>query len=278
MSATVFLVILFAAALHALWNAIVKGGGDTYLTASLVWLSAAIVSALALPFLAQPAPASWPFLAVSVVLQTVYCFLIAATYRRADMSLAYPLMRGTAPLIVAVVGAGWLAEHLNAASWAGIALICLGVVGMALASRRVDNPRGIGLALANAVVIAAYTVTDGLGARASGSPAAYTMWLALLTAVPLTGWVLATRASAFGRYLRGNAALGFVGGVATLTAYGLALWAMTVAPVAVVAALRETSILFATAIAVLVLGEKPTPARLLAILLIAGGAIVLRLA
>ncbi|MEO8669359.1 MAG: EamA family transporter [Bauldia sp.] len=277
MSASVFLVILFAAALHALWNAIVKGSGDTYLTTALVGLSAAVISAVALPFLTQPAPASWPFLATSVVLQSAYYFLIAATYGAADMSLAYPLMRGTAPMIVAVVSATWLGEHLAAGTWAGIALICLGVTGMAFV-RRHGNPKGIGLALANAVIIAAYTITDGLGARASGAPAAYTMWLAMLTAVPLLAWVLATRATAFRRYFAGNVGFGFVGGAATLVSYGLALWAMTVAPVAVVAALRETSILFATAIAVLFLKEKATPARLAAVGVIAAGAIVLRLA
>jgi drug/metabolite transporter (DMT)-like permease len=278
MSATVFLAILFAAALHALWNAIVKGASDTLLTTALVGLSAAIVSAVALPFLVQPAPASWPFLAVSAVLQTTYYFLIAATYRAADMSLAYPLMRGSAPLIVAVASATWVGETLSAAAWAGIALISLGVGGMALAGRGRSDPRGIALALANAVVIAAYTITDGLGARQSGSPASYAMWLSVLTAIPLLGFVMATRAGAFRRYLAGNVGLGFVGGVATLTAYGLALWAMTLAPVAVVAALRETSILFAAAIAVFVLKEKATPVRLAAAGVIALGAVVLRLA
>jgi drug/metabolite transporter (DMT)-like permease len=127
------------------------------------------------------------------------------------------------------------------------------------------------------VVIAAYTISDGLGVRASGSPVAYTMWLTILTALPLIAWV-ATYRPDFAAYARRHAGLGLVGGAATLTSYGLALWAMTLAPVAVVAALRETSILFGTAIAALVLKERISPLRLAAIGLIAAGAIALRLA
>ena len=278
MSAAVFSVILFAALLHATWNAIVKQSSDTFLTAVLFGLSAAVVSAVALPFLPQPAPASWPFLLISMVPQTAYYFLVAATYRAADMSQAYPLMRGTAPLIVAVASALWLRETLSLVAWTGIALLCLGVIGMALATGRGGDPKGVGLALTNAAVIAAYTLSDGVGVRLSGSPAAYTMWLCLLTALPLLAWVLTTRATAFARYLAGNLHLGIIGGIGTLTSYGLALWAMTLAPVAVVAALRETSILFATAIAALVLKERVAPARLAAICVIAAGAAVLRLA
>ena len=277
MSAAIFTIILFAALLHAVWNAIVKVAPDKTLSAILVAISGATISALIVPMLPQPAPAAWPFLAISTVLQVGYYALVASAYRAADMSLAYPLMRGLAPLIVAAVTAFALGDHLTAPAWIGVVLVSVGVVATALGARGSGNGRGALFAIGNAAVIAAYTISDGLGVRASNAPVAYTMWLMILTALPLIAWVIVFRPD-FPRYARRYAGLGFVGGLATLTSYGLALWAMTLAPVAVVAALRETSILFGTAIAALVLKERVTPARLAAIGLIAAGAVALRLA
>lgn len=277
MPLSVFGIVLFAALLHASWNSIVKGAPDKLLTTILVAASAAVISALALPFLAQPARESWPFLAASTVLQVGYYLLVARAYRGADMSQAYPLMRGTAPLIVALVSRFWLHEHLSTAAWAGVALICGGVLSLALAGRGTSG-KGVRAALLNAFVIAGYTLIDGAGVRASAAPAAYTLWLNLLSGAPLLIWVLAARWRTFLPYARANLHFGIIGGLGTLTSYGLALWAMTHAPVAVIAALRETSILFAAAIAVFVLREKPTPARIASALLIAAGAVVLRLA
>lgn len=276
MPLSVFGIVLFAALLHASWNAIVKGAPDKLLTTILVAASAAAISALALPFLAQPARESWPFLAASAVLQVGYYLLVARAYRGADMSQAYPLMRGAAPLLVALVSRFWLGEILSPAAWAGVALICGGVLSLALAGRG-TNVQGVRAALLNAVVIASYTLIDGAGVRASGAPVAYTLWLNLLSGVPLLAWVLAARWRTFLPYARAHLGLGMVGGLGTLTSYGLALWAMTHAPVAVIAALRETSILFATVIAVVVLKERLSPARIAAVCLIAAGAVVLRL-
>lgn len=277
MPLSVFGLVLFAALLHAGWNAIVKGAPDKLLTTILVAGSAAAISALALPFLAQPARESWPFLTASTVLQVGYYLLVARAYRGADMSQAYPLMRGTAPLIVAVVSRFWLGEQLSVAATVGIALICGGVISLALGVRA-TSAQGVRAALLNAVVIAGYTLIDGAGARASGAPVAYTLWLNLLSGTPLLAWALAVRRPAFLTYAGARWPLGLIGGWATLTSYGLALWAMTHAPVAVIAALRETSILFATAIAVFVLRERLSPGRILAALLIAAGAVVLRVA
>jgi len=278
MSATVFSIILFAAFCHAVWNAIVKSATDKVMTAVMVAGSAAAIAAVALPFLTQPAPASWPYIAIATLLQIAYYFLVAAAYRGADMSQAYPLMRGTAPLLVATASALWLHEGLSLEAWAGIGLISAGVIGTAFAARGGGSSRGIAFALVNAIVIAGYTITDGVGVRLSGAPAGYIMWGFLLTGVPLVLWMTITRPTAFRRYAASNLHLGAIGGVGTLVSYGLALWAMTVAPVAIVAALRETAILFAVAIAALVLKERITPARLAAIAVIAVGAAVLRLA
>ncbi len=273
-----FAIVLFAAALHAGWNAIVKGGGDKLLTTVLVTTSAALIGAIILPALRQPDAASWRFILASSLFQIVYFVLLARTYQVADMSQTYPLMRGTAPLLVAIVSVLALGAHLTATMWIGVGIICFGILGMAAGGPR-GNRQGVAFALANAVVIAGYTVIDGLGVRRSGAPAAYTLWIFLVSGPPLAVWALRTRDSAaLGAYVRRNWHLGLIGGAGSLASYGLALWAMTVAPIAVVAALRETSILFGAIISGLLLREHVGWARLAAACTIALGAAVLRLA
>lgn len=277
MNSAVFGPLLFAALLNATWNGIVKAADDKVLATVMVTASAALLAALALPFLPQPARASWPFIAASAVCQMVYLALLARVYAVADMSRAYPLMRGAAPLLVALAGALRLGEGLSAVAWLGVATMCSGIFVMALQGRR-GGGRGTRLALLNAAVIAGYTLVDGLGVRRSGAPLAYTLWGLLLTGLPLAGWALVARRAAFSRSIARHGHLGLIGGIATATSYGTALWAMTVAPIAAVAALRETSILFGVAISGLVLRERVGPARIAAAVLIALGAATLRLA
>ncbi|NYZ13438.1 EamA family transporter [Azospirillum sp. RWY-5-1] len=280
MSASVLLIVLFGAFLHAVWNAVVKADGDKLATIVMVNAAGAGIAAAVLPFLPQPAPESWPFLAASMVAQVVYFSLVAAAYRVGDMSQVYPLMRGTAPLLVAVASGPLMGETLSLPAWAGIVLVCGGVLGMALESgrRTGGNPAAVRFALVNALAIASYTLIDGIGVRLSGAPAAYTLWLAIITALPLLAWMRLRHPGRLWRGTRGRWHLGLLGGAGTLGSYGLALWAMTMAPVAVVAVLRESSILFATAISALVLKERIGPARLAATALIAAGAAVIRLA
>jgi drug/metabolite transporter (DMT)-like permease len=273
----VFAVVLFAAALHATWNAIVKSGGDKLLTTVLVTASASILAAAALPWLPQPDPASWPFIAASAALQVIYFVLVARIYQVADMSQTYPLMRGTAPLLVAIVGAVGFGASLSANMWIGVGIICTGILSMAVRIRAGDS-RGIRLAFLNAAVIAGYTLIDGIGVRRSGAPAAYTLWIFLTAGLPLAAWAIGTRRGSIAFYARQNWRFGLIGGVGTLASYGLALWAMTVAPIAVVAALRETSILFGTIIAGLLLKERIGLARAAAAGIIALGAALLRFA
>ncbi|MFT3975230.1 MAG: DMT family transporter [Amaricoccus sp.] len=279
MSALVFAAVLCGAALHASWNAIVKGGSDKLLSTALIAAASAAIAVVVLPFLPQPARASWPYLALSPALQTLYFALVAAAYRATDMSRAYPLMRGLAPTLVALAGALFLDQHLPAAGWIGVGLVSVGVFAMAFAlgGGVPASRRGTLYALANAAVIACYTLVDAAGVRASGAPVAYALWIFVL-AIPVTLWALATRGGAFLAYARVNLWRGFVGGLGNLGSYGIALWAMTRAPVAMVAALRETSILFGLAIAALFLGERVGPARVAAAALIVAGAIMLRLA
>lgn len=274
MSLGLFCAVLLAALLHASWNAIVKLGDDTLLTTLLVTGWAAVLAALLLPWLPAPAARSWPWLAASAVLQAGYYVLVARAYRVADMSLSYPLMRGCAPLLVALAGSLAFDEHLPAAGWAGIALVCGGIVLMAGSGNR----RNLQLPLFIAVVIATYTLVDARGARLSGNALSYTLWLFLLSGLPLPLWVLARRRAELGDYLRRNWARGLVGGIGTTTSYGIALWAMTLAPVAIIAALRETSILFALALSALLLKERISRRRLLAAAVILIGVALLRLA
>jgi drug/metabolite transporter (DMT)-like permease len=274
MSLSLFCIVLFAALLHASWNAIVKRGRDTLLTTILVTGSAAILAAIGLPFLSAPAPQSWPWLAASTALQVIYYALVARTYQLTDMSASYPLMRGCAPLLVALVGTWFTGERLAWIAWAGIALICAGILCMTRGISR----HHLWLPLLNAGVIATYTLVDAWGARHSGAALSYTLWLFLLSGLPLPVWALCTRAAALRTYARANWHYGVVGGVGTLTSYALALWAMTVAPVAMISALRETSILFGILISAFLLHERVTRQRWIAAGLIVLGAAVVRLA
>ncbi len=278
MPLSVFIAVLFGAALHASWNAIVKSGPDKLLTAVFIATASAVVAAAVLPFLAQPAPASWRFIGCSAAVQILYFVLVAGAYRATDMSQAYPLMRGIAPVLVAAFGFFFLGEALPSAAWLGVALISGGVLCMAFGLRSRGSRRGTLIAIANAGVIATYTLIDGAGVRLSGAPAAYAMWLFLLNGLPLAGWALAFRRRPLMAYARRNLGPGLAGGVGNLGSYGLALWAMTGAPIAAVAALRETSILFGMAIAALLLGEQVGRSRLAAAALIVLGAVSLRLA
>jgi drug/metabolite transporter (DMT)-like permease len=273
----VFAIVLFAAALHASWNAIVKGSPDKLLMMVLVTAAAALIAVVTLPWLQQPATASWPFLLTSSILQVIYFVLVARTYHIADMSEAYPLMRGTAPLLVTLVSVVGLKANLSPLMWVGVTVISLGILSMAWGGRHKDR-RGIISALLNAVVIAAYTLTDGMGVRRSGAPAAYTLWIFLIASVPLAIWAIRTRRRSIADSVRNHWHFGLIGGIGTVASYGLALWAMTLAPIAVVAALRETSILFGTLISGLVLKERISVGRFIAAGTIALGAAVLRLA
>ncbi|HEX5182671.1 MAG TPA: EamA family transporter [Allosphingosinicella sp.] len=277
MAAAAFSIVLFSAMLHALWNAIVKSGRDTLLTTVSIAVTASLIAAAILPFLPPPARASWPFIAASTCVQIVYFVLIARIYRVADMSLVYPLMRGTAPLLVAILSFSILGERLALFAWIGIALVCAGVLGMAAMARR-QSGKGLPPALLNAGLIAGYTLIDGQGVRLSGAPAAYAGWLFLLIGAALGLWAAAAKRRLFFAYAAAHWRLAFVGGAGTAASYGLALWAMTIAPIATVAALRETAILFGTAISGLVLKERIGPARVAAAFAIAAGAAALRLA
>ena len=289
MTLDVMLVVLGSALLHAVWNALVRNASDKF--SSTVWIvcGAAVWALPLLDTAPLPASESWPHLVASVLIHGVYFTLVALAYRGSELGVAYPLMRGTAPALTALMGVLWLGETLSPSAISGVALVCAGVLGMGVAAWRCQasvQVFTVVVALLNAVVIASYTLVDGAGVRLAGNPWSYTLYLFIGTAI-----LMALLAYARGRWqssgrgvsqpriqTREGLRLAIWGGAGTLGAYGLVLWAFAQAPVALVAALRETSIVFALLIGAVFLKERVAMAKLLTVALIAAGAVSLKLA
>lgn len=276
----VALVVLLSALLHAGWNALVRSSTDKLHSTLWVVGGAGALSLVLLPGLPLPERASWPHVAASGLIHVVYFTLVALAYRSADLALAYPLMRGTAPVLAALGALLWLQESPSPVGWLGIALICAGVLTLTREAWRQGGVhlRALALALANAGVIALYTLVDGQGARLSGHALAYTAWVFLLTAGLMLAVTTAWRGGALLRPAPGSWRAALLGGAGTLAAYSMVLWAMTRAPIASVAALRETSIVFAALIGTLLLREHLSRQRLLSVLLVCAGAVAIKLA
>lgn len=274
LSLEVTLAVLGAALLHAAWNALVKASADKQLDTYAVAAGSGLIALALLPFLPLPAPASWPWLGASAGVHILYFIFLAGAYRWGELSYVYPVMRGGGPLIVAATGALALGEILRASEWLGVLLICAGI--LAFASGTHDR-RATLFALANAVVIGAYTLIDGAGARASDAPVSYTLWFFAANGLVITLLGLMQRGRAVPAYLRGHWLRAAAGGACALGAYGIALWAMTRAPIALVAVLRETSVIFAAVIGTVLLKEKMTRRRLVATGAVLAGLVVLRI-
>jgi len=274
----VMVLVLFGALLHAAWNAFIKAGDNTLVETTLLVTGAGAIAAVALPFVPLPAEASWPFLVASVAIHCVYFSLVAVAYRTGELSVAYPIMRGSAPLFTAVLTASVLREPIGGGGWFGIVLLCAGVLCLAREGWRSANSQrhALAVALLNAAVIVAYTVVDGLGARASQNAWSYVLWLFFLNSFPLLAIGFASNARAILSVPVGGWVKGCVGGLCSVCAYGLALWAMTHAPIALVAALRETSVLFGTALGALLLKERFGLSRWFAAALITAGAVAMK--
>ena len=279
----VLAAVLGAALLHALWNSLVKSADDKFLSSALVALwcgAAAFAATLVLPW---PSRAAAPFVVASALIHIVYFLLVGRLYRNADLSVAYPIMRGLVPLIAALIALATLGEAPGPVAVLGIVILVFGVMLMGasgLAHGRIDAAT-LAVALANSVVIAVYSVIDGQGGRISGPSAlfafAYNAWADALTAVAYAPIVLLLRGrsvpSAFVRDWR----RGLAGGLAAFVGYAVVIWAMTQAPIAAVAALRETSVVFAALIGVVMLGEPFQTQRAVAALVILIAVVTLRL-
>ena len=226
-----------------------------------------------------PAPASWPWLAASALVHIAYFWLLAGAYRWGDLSFSYPIMRGGGPLIVTVAGVMVFGEVLPWAETLGVLLVSAGILAFATHTARdaVAQRKSLWFALGNAAVIAAYTLIDAKGARLSGAPVAYALWFFVANGAVMLALGYALRGAAAPRHVLRRWRLTFGGGAGAVLAYGTALWAMTLAPVALVAVLRETSVVFAAALGALFLKEPFTARRAGATLVVLAGLVALRI-
>jgi phosphonate utilization associated putative membrane protein len=272
------LAVLFGALLHAGWNALVKSAADKALDTALLNLIGAVIALPLLAVAGVPSAAAWPWLLGSAVVHVGYYSLLTAAYRHGELALTYPLMRGVAPLIVALVSVSAFGEPLSAGGWTGVIAVSCGVLVLGLSRHGLESGRAVALALTNAAVIALYTVIDGHGVRASGNAVGYVAAVFLLNGLPFGALVLARRGwPAVRAHARRRAPFAALGAVGSVGSYGIALWAMTRAPVATVAALRETSVLFAALLGAWQLHEAFTPRRALGTAAILAGVAALRL-
>ncbi len=234
LSLAVTLAVLGAGLLHAGWNALLKGarGGDPLLDTAAIVAGSAFCGLIIIPFVALPDPAAWKFAATSAFIHWGYYITLARAYRIGDLSFAYPLMRGTAPLLTTLLGIVFLRELPAPQIALGIVLICAGIVGIAFVRRNRHPPAAAYWALANAAIIATYTLFDGAGARASGNALSYIAWLIFLEGIPFLTWIYARRGKAAVAYLARGWRRGLVCGAASLAAYGIVQWAIKRAPVA----------------------------------------------
>jgi drug/metabolite transporter (DMT)-like permease len=272
MDHVVFGAVLAAALMHAGWNAVIKTGLDRQASILLLSMVQSVIALLVLPFVAAPAAAAWPWIAGSALLHTGYKLFLIRAYTHGDLAQVYPLARGAAPLIVALVGVAILGEVLSGPKFAAILAISLGVIAMAQkgGAQPVGASKGsaaattvparipakaLGYALITGGFTAAYTLVDGIGARLSGAATGFTMAMFVTDGLCMIACATAARGRHAYRGLAGEWKSGLVAGAMSLGSYWIAIWAFTLAPVALVASLRETSVLFAVLIAALILKE-----------------------
>lgn len=272
MSAGVIGLVLASAVMHAGWNAVLKGGDDRLRSVSIMAMATALLGAGLAVALPNPRPASWACLAISSALHVGYNLLLVVAYREGDLGVAYPIARGSSPMLVTLGAAVAAGERLGASTLLGIGLISAGIVGLAREKGRNTSSRALVTALATGLVIASYTVVDGLGARRSGDPRSYAAWLFLLFGLPMAPILLARRGLAATFRPDAEMARSAMGGAVSMLAYAIVIWAASIAPMGEVSALRETSVVFAALFGRMFLGERLGPRRLASCLVVAAGA------
>jgi drug/metabolite transporter (DMT)-like permease len=275
-----FLAVLFAALCHAGWNALIKVGLDPLSTTTLISLGSALVALFFLPVVGLPASATWPWIVASVVIHLFYFAALIEAYRTGDLGQVYPIARGAAPLMTATVTTLFVGEKLSLVGWGGIVALVAGVFLLSAHGGRdltkIDR-RAVGFALLTALTVCAYSVVDGIGGRLAGDPHAYSAWLFVGIAVVMLPYALWRDGRDVIPAMQIYWRRGLAGGALQLLSYGIAIWAMTLAPIAIVATLRETSVLFGAVIAVAVLKEPLRAIRIVAALLIVCGLVLIRL-
>lgn len=272
------MLVLLAALLHASWNALVKSGGSPEFTIASFQLFGGLVSLCLIGFVPVPDPASWPFIFASVVVHSLYYVSMAQAYRAGDLSQVYPLFRGLAPVLVAIGALIFANEKLETGTVAGIVLISAGLMSITLLGQHFGKipKQALYWGLITSVLIATYTVIDGMGVRLAGDPVSFIVWLFAFEFIPIVAWLLLTQRQAWFNYIRQSKAKILFGGLASNGAYALVIYAMSLGAMAIVSSLRETSVIFAALIGTLILGEPFGRQRVIAALLVAMGIIIMR--
>ena len=280
MDPLVFAAVLFAALCHASWNSLLKIRLDPFAANALITVASGLIAAAALPFVGLAPIVSWPWLVASIILHLAYYYGLTEAYRTGDLSQVYPIARGAAPLMTAVISTTALGEDIGLFGWIGILSLVSGVFLLSIRGgrdlTRIDR-RAVGFAFFTAMTICGYSLTDGVGARVSGNAHAYAALLFVLDGSCMAAFALWRRGQSILTEARIYWKTGVFGGALSVTSYWIVIWAMTVAPIAIVAALRETSVLFAAVISVVFLKEQLRLARVIAALMIVFGMALIRL-
>src|SRR5215470_5712111 len=280
MSLFVTLLVLSAAVMHASWKALIKAGADKVVMQCLVMFFAGAPLIPFLVFIPLPAPAAWPFLALSLAVHGVYYVTLINAYRFGALSQVYPIARGAAPLMIALGAWAFAGEAMSGVEWLGVIIASSGIMSLAAPGNmpREEELKAIGFALATSITIALYSLADGIGVRRAGTATSYIVWLLAIDAFPVMLAGLWLRRGRIVESFRPHLKLAFLGGVLSALGYGIVIWAMGIAPMAHVSALRETSVILAAAIGTVLLGEPFGRRRILAAALVAGGNALLHIA
>jgi len=273
MSPIITLLVLAAAVMHASWNALIKAGNDKVVMQCLVMFFAGLPCLPLLAFVPLPAPASWPFLALSLAVHGVYYVTLINAYRFGPLSQVYPIARGAAPLMIALGAWAFAGEAMTLPEWAGVIIASAGIMSLAAPGKlpREEELKAIGFALATAITIALYSLADGIGVRRAGESMSYILWLLAIDAFPVMVVGLWLRRGRVVESFRPHLKWAIVGGLLSALGYGIVIWAMGKAPLAHVSALRETSVILAAIIGTALLGEPFGRRRILAAALVAAG-------
>lgn len=267
---------LVAALLHATWNVVLKGGNDRLLDASLLFVVAGGLGIVTTQFVDPVAPSAWTWIVATSLLHVPYVWFLSRAYELGELSHVYTIARGLPPVMVVALASILLGEVPTAFGMLGVVLISCGI--LAVGMTRGAHAGSTVLAVAVAITITLYTLSDGIGVRTSGSPMAYTGWIFFGSALTCMSMSFALRGRAVIAYAAIHWRRAVIGGILSFVSYGLVLWAMTQASIGAVSALRETSVVFAALLAMLLLGERSSPMRLAGAIAVAAGAVVLKLA
>tara|TARA_B100000029_G_scaffold515566_3_gene623270 strand:+ start:941 stop:1765 length:825 start_codon:yes stop_codon:yes gene_type:complete len=274
LSTSVLLLVLLAAITHASWNAWLKVSGDRLIALATLAIGWLLVGLLSLPFVGFPSTEAWPFLLASIIIHISYSLMLIRAYEFADLSTTYPIARGVAPLVVAILSGILLEEPLGIFGLFAVSLIVLGVIWLGLPSRS-NGYKGLTISLITGCLIGIYTFLDGLGGRVSGSPSAYTACLLIGTAIPLFIVTAVVHKRNCFRLVRPLLLRGFLAGVLSAIAFAVVIWAMSIAPMGLVAAVRESSVVFVSMLGALLLKER---VRWAAVILVFSGIMLVRMA